>query len=413
MAPQPWLSFCIPQVKVRYHVRVLAGRVDRGAGSHVYNHQLARRLAARGHRVSVVCYDPEPSVGADVEVHTVLLPAQPSLPFMWRFTAVNNYRHCHRGLLQLKLDAPDVVIAAEHLFMKAHVQRFPDTPWIYLPHSLLVDQEINSYNLPGFLAVVTRNLYVHLQKWALRNATRTMRFTRMACDALLKRYPAIQPRFFVNPMATEMPAPAARSIVPGPARLLWVGQLIARKRIDLAIDTLARAKSTNWVFNIVGDGAARADLEKQTQRLGLSDRVLFHGFQSDPADWYRRADLLLFPSWLENFPVTMVEAMSHGVACLAMRGDGVRYHNANAEIVEHGRDGFLADSDEHFGTLLAELIERPEQLRAAGDAARETVTCLYTWDRHLARLEELFDELSGAAAASAPVERDLAGIASR
>jgi glycosyltransferase involved in cell wall biosynthesis len=85
--------------------------------------------------------------------------------------------------------------------------------------------------------------------------------------------------------------------------------------------------------------------------------------------------------------------MSHGVACLAMRGDGVRYHTANAEIVEHGRDGFLADSDEDFGRVLAALVDTPQQLRAAGEAARETVSRLYTWDRHLSRLEALFDEL--------------------
>ena len=400
-------------MKGRYHVRVLAGRVDRGAGSHVYNHQLVRRLGARGHRVSLVCFDPEANVGPDVEVHVVPLPPQPSLPFLWRFTAVNNYRHCHRGVLQMNLDAPDVVIAAEHLFMKAHAQRFPKTPWIYLPHSLLVDQEIMSYNLPRLLELVTRNLYVHLQKWALRHATRTMRFTRMACDALMKRYPAIEPRFFINAMGTELPAFTPRPNSGGPIRLLWVGQLIARKRIELAIEALARAGSADWVFNIVGDGAARAELEAQTRRLALSDRVFFHGFQSDPADWYRRADLLLFPSWLENFPVTMVEAMSHGVACLAMRGDGVRYHNANAEIVEHGRDGFLADSDEHFGRLLAELLQRPQQLRAAGEAARETVARLYTWDRHLGRLEELFDEVSAADLAIAPAEGALAGSAAR
>jgi glycosyltransferase involved in cell wall biosynthesis len=378
-----------------YHVRVLAGRTDRTAGSHVYNHQLARRLAARGHRVSLVCFDSPLDVGGDIEVHSVPLPAPTPAPFMWRFAALRNYRHCSSRIVQVPMDPPDVVIAAEHLFLKAHARRFPHTPWLYLPHSLLVDHEIRSYQLPPFLSWVTRSLYVHLQKWALQHATRTMRFTRMACDALAKRYPDIQPRFFINPMATEMPPSVTRTPDNLPVRLLWVGQLIPRKRIDLALDALARVASTNWVLDLVGDGGSRAQLEEQTRRLGLADRVLFHGFQSDPSEWYRRADLLLFPSWLENFPVTMVEAMSHGVACLAMRGDGVRYLTANAEIVEHGRDGFLADSDEDFSRVLGELIERPQQLRSAGEAARETVARLFTWEGHLTRFEELFDELTG------------------
>jgi glycosyltransferase involved in cell wall biosynthesis len=111
--------------------------------------------------------------------------------------------------------------------------------------------------------------------------------------------------------------------------------------------------------------------------------------------WYQQADLLLFPSWLENFPVTMLEAMSHGVPCLAMRGDGVRYHNANAEMVEHGRDGFLADDDEEFCRQLGELVQQPGKLREAGEAARETVARKYTWEKHLTRLLELFEELIG------------------
>jgi glycosyltransferase involved in cell wall biosynthesis len=387
--------------------------VDRGAGSHVYHQELVRRLAARGHRVSLVCFDPQPAVGDDIAVHGIPLPAQTSLPFLWRVSAVRNYRHCSKALARLALSPADVVIGGEHLFLKSHARRFPNTPWVYLAHSLVVDQEIRSYNLSRLMHWTTRALYVHLQKWALRRATRTMRFTRVACKALTQRYPGIRPRFFINPMATEMPPLTARPPAAPPVRLLWVGQLIARKRIDMALDALARVAPAGWVFDVVGEGGARPELEQQAQRLGLADRVFFHGFQSDPSEWYRRADLLLFPSWLENFPVTMVEAMSHGVACLAMRGDGVRYHTANAEIVEHGRDGFLADSDADFGRVLAELVERPQQLRTAGDAARDTVKRLYTWDRHLDRLEQLFDELAKPGVASARAGGDLVEFEAR
>ena len=76
----------------------------------------------------------------------------------------------------------------------------------------------------------------------------------------------------------------------------------------------------------------------------------------------------------------MVESMSHGVACLCMRGDGARYHTANHEILENGVDGFLADSDEAFCHELERLICTPALLRAAGEQARQTVAERYTWD---------------------------------
>ena len=54
-----------------YRVRVLAGRVDRGAGSHVYHLELVKRLAVRGHRVSLVCFSALPEAAANAEVFTV------------------------------------------------------------------------------------------------------------------------------------------------------------------------------------------------------------------------------------------------------------------------------------------------------------------------------------------------------
>lgn len=379
-----------------YRVRVLAGRVDRGAGSHVYHLELVKRLAARGHRVSLVCFSALPEAAANAAVFTVPAREKPAGRLLWRFAAVLDARHCARGLARLELPPADVVIGGEHLFLKEHCRRFPRTPWVYLPHSLLVDQEIRSYNLPPLMRWISTILYVRLQRWALNRADRTLRFTEMSCDALLKRYGrSVRPRFFVNPQATELPPPVGNRPADDMVRLLWVGQLIVRKRIDLALSALARAPRQGWHFDVVGDGVERPALERQTQELGLADRVQFHGFQADPSPWYRRADLLLFPSWLENFPLTMLEAMGHAVPCLAMRGDGVRYHTANAEVIEHGRDGFLAETDEDFALQLGHLVRQRDRLRAAGEEARETVAKRYTWERHLDKLEELFDELVG------------------
>jgi glycosyltransferase involved in cell wall biosynthesis len=379
-----------------YHIRVLAGHVDRGAGSHVYHQQLVRRLAARGHRVSLVCFAGAPEVADCAEVYEVPKPAGSPPPFLWRFSALRDCLHCTRSLARLPLPAADVVIGGEHLFLKAHYRKFPQTPWIYLPHSLVVDQEIGSYHMPPLMQWVSTRLYVHLQRWALNHAQRTLRFTDLACDALRQRYGhSIHPRFVVNPMGVEL-AEVVERPSGGPVRLLWVGQLIPRKRIDVALAALGRLEQCAWHFDVVGDGLERPALERQAQQLGLGERVRFHGFQPDPGPWYRQADLLLFPSLLENLPVTMLEAMSHGVPCLAMRGDGGRAHNANAEVIEHDADGFLAASDDDFLRQLERLLQQPDRLRSAGMAAQGTIRERHTWDQHLDQYEQLIAELLGA-----------------
>src|SRR5215472_3549131 len=115
------------------HVRILAGLLDRKAGSHVYHVDLATRLQARGHRVSVVCFRAE----AGLPFETVEIPRPEAWPFFWRVRSATDYIGVSRRLWQATLDRPDVTIGGEHLFLRAHARRFPG-PWIYLPHSLLL-----------------------------------------------------------------------------------------------------------------------------------------------------------------------------------------------------------------------------------------------------------------------------------
>ena len=376
------------------HIRILAGWLDRRAGSHLYHQELTRRLASRGYRLSLVCFDRGLELSDRAEIYQISRPEYGSTTFFWRVSPFLQYQYCTAQLHKIKLASPDLVIGGEHLFLRAHWLRFPRTPWIYLPHSLVVSQEIRSYELPPMLNLVASRVYNKIQRWALNTADRTLRFTDYGCKALSTHYGAsIRPRFTVNPMGIDVPSVAEPKPIACPLKILWVGQLIPRKRIDVALDALARLHRYNWVFDIVGDGQSREVLERQTQRLGLQDRVRFHGFQADPFSWYRAAHLLLFPSWLENSPVSMLESMSCGVPCLAMRGDGVHFHNANAEIIADGRDGFLAESDEHFGFQLERILKEPGILRKVGKAARETIVSRHTWNKHLDRYESLFEEL--------------------
>jgi glycosyltransferase involved in cell wall biosynthesis len=376
------------------HIRILASWLDRRAGSHLYHRELSRRLASRGYRLSLVCFDRGLELSDCAEIFQIPRPEYASTTFFWRVSPFLQYQSCTAQLRKISLASPDLVIGGEHLFLKAHWLRFPRTPWIYLPHSLVVSQEIQSYELPPTLNWAASQVYNGIQRWALNNADRTLRFTNYGCKALSTHYGAsIRPRFTVNPMGIDVPSVVEPKPIAYPLKILWVGQLIPRKRIDVALNALASLRRYNWLFDIVGDGQSREALKRQTERLGLQDRVRFHGFQADPFSWYRAAHLLLFPSWLENSPVSMLEAMSCGVPCLAMRGDAVHFHNANAEIIDDGRDGFLAESDEHFGFQLERILKEPGTLREAGQAARQTIVSRHTWNKHLDHYESLFEEL--------------------
>ena len=158
------------------------------------------------------------------------------------------------------------------------------------------------------------------------------------------------------PGADHLPAPdegateeliRARESDAGPLRILFVGNLIARKGLHHLITALSRLPKADWLLDVVGDEAVdsaySAAVRRQIGATGLEDRIRLHGRVSDEelAQRYRAADLLAVLSY-EGFGIVYLEAMAFGLPVLA----GV--HGGAGEIVDSGVNGFLvepADAD--------------------------------------------------------------------
>ena len=97
-----------------------------------------------------------------------------------------------------------------------------------------------------------------------------------------------------------------------------VSQLVKRKNVDRIIDKFARLVSlepyTGYRLDIIGDGDQRQELEQQVNRLGISDKVTFHGFLSHEqlAAPLRRALALLVDTSNDLNMVTIAEAITSG-----------------------------------------------------------------------------------------------------
>ena len=87
---------------------------------------------------------------------------------------------------------------------------------------------------------------------------------------------------------------------------------------------------------IAGDGPLRDSLHQQAAELGIAARVHWLGWQAEPAQVYRAADIFVCPSRHEPLGNVILEAWAQGVPVVSSRSQGAR------ELIEDGVDGVLA-----------------------------------------------------------------------
>ena len=173
---------------------------------------------------------------------------------------------------------------------------------------------------------------------------------------------------------------------PDDTLLIYVGRVSAEKQIDQIKPVLERVPGTRLA--IVGDGPARADLERHFAGLP----VKFTGFMQGEAlsQAYASADIFVFPSALETFGLVVVEAMAAGLPVVSSRVGGVR------DVVEEGKTGYTFDVNDIDGMVdgvrpIAVSRERIESMGRAARAFAETQTWPAMMDEVIDVYRQLID----------------------
>ncbi len=111
-----------------------------------------------------------------------------------------------------------------------------------------------------------------------------------------------------------------------PARVAFLGRLVPVKRVDLFLEMARKcldAVSGELTFDVVGEGPLAAELRSLADRLGLQDRVTFHGFRPDAVALLADVDALVFTSDHEGTPMAALEAIAIGVSVVARAVGGL------------------------------------------------------------------------------------------
>lgn len=157
-------------------------------------------------------------------------------------------------------------------------------------------------------------------------------------------------------------------------RLISVGRLSKEKAPEdlVKIFNLLSKKHPDWHLDIIGDGEEREKIELYIKNHKLEEKITLHGFQNkDYIDKYlHKSSLYIMTSLTESFGIVLLEAMSHGIPCVAFSSaEGAR------EIITSGKNGYLIKNRNYSAMIkkIEDIMKKDDVRKQLGKEARKSI----------------------------------------
>lgn len=95
-----------------------------------------------------------------------------------------------------------------------------------------------------------------------------------------------------------------------------LGRLDPNKRVDLTMEAAAPMLGEKCKILVIGRGEDQSRLEAAAKRLGVTEHVIFGGYQSDTTAMLAAFDLYVAASLQETFGLSVLEALASGLPVL-------------------------------------------------------------------------------------------------
>lgn len=157
--------------------------------------------------------------------------------------------------------------------------------------------------------------------------------------------------------------------------LLYCGYLFNGKGVDLLLQSLNDVKE-DFILNIVGNGEEENNLKNLSIKLGLEKKVNFLGYKNrnEIHQFYKNADIFLFPTLLEAFGLVLVEALASGLPIISSL-----YAGAIDDTIVDGENGLIVDPNntEEFINAISKLLQDKKLRLNMGKKSRQMANKFY------------------------------------
>jgi len=142
---------------------------------------------------------------------------------------------------------------------------------------------------------------------------------------------------------------------------------------------------------LIGLGPLEDELRQRVRAEGLEAHVSFLGVRDDVQALLPGLDVFTLPSHHEGYPISLLEAMAAGLACVASDVGGI------PEAVTDGHDGLLVPpgQPETLATTIDGLLDDADRRAALGEAAAATAQRRFSIAAAVERHERVYGELLG------------------
>jgi len=349
--------------------------IQYGGGIEKFTYELGRRLAARGHDVSVYStrhYGPVPPVLEGMRIIGV-----PSLPLIVAEKLSASAFAAARTLIDPKAE----IVHFHHVSAGwiAWLSRARGQRCVLQAHSLA--EKSPQWGKTG--SVVLRML----EALAVRSCHTITAVSPVLGDHFLQRYgrqaSIIPPG--VEPKSPVLPSEIRRWGLTEGSFILYVGRLSPEKGLDLLIDAFRRL-STRLRLVIAGNSRDEAHKARLATMAAADPRILLAGLAGGHVleELFSNARLFVLPSLFEGLPLALLEAMNYGLPCLASDIP------ENLHVLDNFGFTFRSGDALSLSERLDWLLRNPEACTAAGLQTRALVRSRYTWDVTTDRYESLY-----------------------
>lgn len=346
----------------------------RAGGAEIHLFEVFARLAARGHRVRLLCSGWDGCI-RETTVRGVQVR---------RVSTRNGFAlHARGAFRRWVAEEPPEVVVENINKMPLFLSGLTRAPFLVLVNHLFGEVSFDEAGpvVGGALWLLERPI-----PWAYRRAGFEVVSDSTKADLIARGVPGERIRVVLSGVDTATLHPDPKVPRATPPRFLYLGRLKRYKGVETAIRALAIARRSRpeLALDIAGQGDDRDRLERIAAELGQGDVVRFHGpvSEAEKLRLMRTATANLFPSRKEGWGMTNVEAAACGTPSIAADSPGLR------DSVRQGETGYLVPLGDP--AALAEkmllLANDPALVERLGSAARRFAETL-NWE-HAAELTE-------------------------